>query len=236
MTTPRTIPLARTYPREHTSGEPGTWFTEYRLACPTMRARDAIYKKFGATESKPLFGALAPTMVTRQRIDISPDGRRRGSKPDVWFAPTPNKAVTEVGDSSFTGLSWARDGSAVPTGEVESLHPAHREFQGCIMQRADAAKLMNAAAGWLKRDKYGGRTPLEDKYQGEFTAALKKAKLWSKAQKGLAPPEKVAVIQSGIRAAYEQEKAHWTHEAEIWRVGAEMDCTPKFDFGDFCRR
>ena len=96
--------------------------------------------------------------------------------------------------------------------------------------------MLEAAKHWFGKELYSRTTRLEDRFNDDYQAELKRARLWSKAQKGTAPLDKIAVIDAKVRAAYEAEKARLKHEVEVWSVGAEMDCTPKFDFGDFCRR
>jgi hypothetical protein len=89
--------------------------------------------------------------------------------------------------------------------QAESLHPIHVEHLAFIRRRRDLNRLFNETDKELSE---GGHTgALKRSFAGKYHAALKKAKLFSKAAKGEAPPDKIAAIKREMLVEFEQEKA-----------------------------
>lgn len=88
--------------------------------------------------------------------------------------------------------------------QAESLHPIHSEHLTFIRRRYDLDKLRIETNKELEEGGHVGE--LKRVATRKFHTALKRARLFSKAAQGTAPPEKIAALKSKVLAEFEQEK------------------------------
>lgn len=89
--------------------------------------------------------------------------------------------------------------------QAESLHPIHDEHLAFIRRQYDLDKLRKETNAELENGGHVGA--LKRSATEKFHAALKRAKLFSKAAQGTAPPEKIAAIKGKVLVEFEREKA-----------------------------
>ena len=134
-----------------------------------------------------------PGRVTleRRRADFDADGReidRQGN--GSWH-------LLEKGGNESEALRFSESSYE----QASSLHPIHSEHLDHIRRTRQAWRLRTEAEGIMANG--GPVSDLRRKSEYQYSNELKKAKLYSKAAKGVAPPDKILAIKNKVRAAYE---------------------------------
>lgn len=171
--------IAATKPREHMSGDPGTWRTEYRVCCRR--------------------GAYDPVMLQRRTAAYDEQGNPT-KHPRLGYEPP--WEVMVKGESEADALQSFSEGSYE---SAESLHPIHDEHLRYLRHQNDLHKLRMETNQELEDGGHVGR--LKRGLQDKYTAALKRAKLYSAAARDEAPPDKLAKIKDRFQREYLFEKA-----------------------------
>lgn len=178
--------------REHITGDPGTFRREWRICC----------------RRTPIGGPR--TYLESRRADFDDAGNEVPPKDGIWKlwdrmgeGHDESAAMREYGDSTYE--------RAQSTHEIHAEHSRFlREERLAYEEKAKAEKTLRHSA------------PVEE-LRRQFTAryedALKKAKLYSKAQKGIAPPDKIEAIRTRLKAEYnEMEPAAVEEEKRLKAV------------------
>lgn len=170
--------IAATKPREHISGDPGTWHTEYRVCCRR--------------------GAYSPVTLERRTVALDEHGNET-KHPRLGYVP-PWEPM-EKGESDAEAMQEFSEGSYE---DAESRHPIHDEHLRYLRHRKDLDRLRMETNSELEDGGHTGR--LKRGLQEKYVAALKRAKLYSKAAQDAAPPEKISKIKDKFQREYLFEK------------------------------
>jgi hypothetical protein len=161
--------------REHVTGDPGTFRREWRICC----------------RRTPIGGPR--TYLESRRADFDAAGNEVPPKDGIWKlwdrmgeGDNESAAMREYGDSAYE--------TAKSTHEIHAEHSRFiREQRLAYDEKAEAEKTLRHSS------------PV-DMLRGRFTARyedeLKKAKLYSKAKQGTAPPDKIEAIRARLKAEY----------------------------------
>ncbi len=179
--------LAKTQPREHSSGE-GLWWIEYRV----RRMDDA---ECAETWARIGVGEFRGSWVLETRYDHDAKSAEycthHTGEWRAWnHAESESKAVAScVGDSHYY--------------KAESLDPLHADMVAKI--EAERAKVEAEKA--LKERRAEIVAECKQWASAEYVSALKASKLYRKARRGEAPQEAIDAIKADVMARYETRLA-----------------------------
>lgn len=182
------IHLATT-PWRQSACTPDEWRTQYGLRQTTEAERAELVSRY----TPPYAYVVCFRRETRHH-----DGTCEADLWERWaYGHSPAEAVADViGDTAYQ--------------RAESFHQLHRDAVADLARRNDTAarrRTLERELAELGIDPTDtvGRTPLDREAQSRYHAALKKARLYSAASRGEAPPERVAAIKAECRAWYQAE-------------------------------
>jgi TP901 family phage tail tape measure protein len=183
--------LARSKPRENPESDTGgTFAMEWRV-------RKVKPKKFAeeikTPEERMRLDPKSTYALEQRRVDI--EGGKEAPRP--WAYPFYGKSREELikehmGDTGFRQAMSADPTHALERQRLERLERLQEEKRKLTEQ-------------FTAPDKFT-KTPLEQEFNARYAAELKKARLYSKAEKGEAPQEKIDAIKAPLWKEFEEKR------------------------------